>query len=201
MKLKHLLTVAPITAFLNFNLSFRLDTNTSTLGLGAILAQMQDRKERIICCALHGLLQTEKNYPATKLECLVFVGETAKLRPYLMSNRFDIYTDHYSLHGLKSMRAGSALLHFWPVVLEEFNFIIHQPGKDQGHVDGLSHLPVEGSPPEVEEAAPSVQMLSSEEAGSRRGLGKSIGGWHLWRHPLALVPMSWATSSGSLLLP
>ena len=47
-KLKHLLTTAPITAFPDFSLPFRLYINASTLG--SILAQVQDRKERIICC-------------------------------------------------------------------------------------------------------------------------------------------------------
>ena len=51
LKLKHLLTMAPITAFPDFNVPFRLYTDASTLGLGAILAQVQDGKERIICCS------------------------------------------------------------------------------------------------------------------------------------------------------
>ena len=62
IRLKHLLTTAPITAFPDSILPFHLYTDTSTLGLGAILAQVQDGKERIICCASRALSQTEKNY-------------------------------------------------------------------------------------------------------------------------------------------
>ena len=61
LKLKHLLKTAPITAFPDFNLPFRLYTDASTLGLGALLAQVQDGKEQIICCASCALTQTEKN--------------------------------------------------------------------------------------------------------------------------------------------
>ena len=62
------------------------------------------------------------------------------------------------------MTTGSTLLHRWSAALEEFDFIIHhRPGKDQGHVDGLSRLSVEAAPPENKEAAPQVQALSSEE--------------------------------------
>ena len=43
-KLKHLLTTDPITAFPDFNLPFQLYTDTSTLDLSAILAQVQDGK-------------------------------------------------------------------------------------------------------------------------------------------------------------
>ena len=165
LKLKHLLMIAPITAFPDFTMPFRLYTDASTLGLGAILAQVQDGKERFICCASHALLHIERNYPATKLEYLAIVWATVKLHAYLMLNKFDIYTDHYALQWLKSMRTRSALLHRWSAALKELNFTIHQcPGKDQGHVDGLSHLPVEDASPDGEEAALLVQNLSSEEA-------------------------------------
>ena len=96
-KIKYLVTTASITAFLDFDLPFRLYTNASTLGFGAILAQVQEEQERIICCTSHALSQREKNYPATKLECLVIVWATANLHPYLMTNKFNAYMDHYAL--------------------------------------------------------------------------------------------------------
>ena len=73
IRLKTLLTTSPITAFPDFNLPFRLYTDASTAGLGAILAQVREGKERIICCAPHSLNQAEKAYPATKLEFLAIV--------------------------------------------------------------------------------------------------------------------------------
>ena len=83
--LKTLLTTSPITAFPDFSLPFRLYTDASTAGLGAILAQVREGKERNICCASRSLNQAEKAYPATKLECLAIVWAVAKFRPYLMS--------------------------------------------------------------------------------------------------------------------
>ena len=80
--LKTLLTTSPITALPDFNLHFRLYTDASTAGLGAILTQVQEGKERIICCASHSLNQAEKAYPATKLECLAIVWDVTKFRPY-----------------------------------------------------------------------------------------------------------------------
>ena len=77
-RLKTLLTTSPITAFLDFSQAFRLYTDASTAGLGAILAQVRDGKERIICCASRALNQAEKSYPATKLECLAIVWAVAK---------------------------------------------------------------------------------------------------------------------------
>ena len=147
--LKTLLTTSPITAFPDFSQLFRLYTDTSTAGLGAILAQVCEGKERIICCALRSLNQAEKAYPDTKLECLIIVWAVAKFRPYLMAMPFEVYTDHYALQWLKVMWTGSALLHRWSAALEEYDFTVkHRPGKARTHVDGLSWLPVDPAPPE-----------------------------------------------------
>ena len=138
-QLKVRLTTSPITAFPDFSQEFRLYTDASTAGLGAILAQIRDGKERIICCASRALNKAEKSYPATKLECLAIVWAVAKFRPYLMAMPFEVYTDHYALQWLKTMRTGSALLHRWSAALEEYDFTVrHRPGKIQIHVDGLT---------------------------------------------------------------
>ena len=57
-----------MTAFPDFSQEFRLYTDASTAGLGAILAQVREGKEHIICCASRALNKAEKSYPATKLE-------------------------------------------------------------------------------------------------------------------------------------
>ena len=95
--LKTLLTTSPITTFPDFSLPFLLYTDTSTAGLGAILAQVREGKERIICCTSRSLNQAEKAYSATKLECLAIVWAIAKFRPYLKSMPFEVYTDHYAI--------------------------------------------------------------------------------------------------------
>ena len=162
-KLKTLLTTSPITAFPDFSQAFILYTDASTAGLGAILAQVRDGKERIICCASRALNQAEKAYSATKLECLAIVWAVAKFRPYFMAMPFEVYTDHYALQWLKTMRTGFALLHRWSAALEEYDFTVcHCPGKAQTHVDGLSWLPVGPAPPE--DTLLHVQIDTEEEA-------------------------------------
>ena len=179
-----LLTTGPITAFPDFSLPFWLYTDASTAGLGAILAQVREGKERIIYCASRSLNQAEKAYPATKLECLTIVWAVAKFRPYLMSIPFEVYTDHYALQWLKTMRTGSALLHRWSAALEEYDFTVkHHPGKSQTHVDGLNHLPVDPPPPE--DTIFQVWLLENEDEARRIArevhTATHLGGHALWK--------------------
>ena len=182
-QLKTRLTTSPITAFPDFSQAFRLYTDASTAGLGAILAQVRDGKERIICCASRALNKAEKSYPATKLECLAIVWAVAKFRPYLMAMPFEVFTDHYALQWLKTMRTGSALLHRWSAALEEYDFTVrHRPGKVQTHVDGLSRLPVGPAPPE--DALLHIQVDSEEEArrlAQELHTATHLGGQALWK--------------------
>ena len=182
-QLKTRLTTSPITAFPDFSQAFRLYTDASTAGLGAILAQVREGKESIICCASRALNKAEKSYPATKLECLAIVWAVAKFCPYLMAMPFEVYTDHYALQWLKTMRTGSALLHRWSAALEEYDFTVrHRPGKVQTHVDGLSRLPVGPAPPD--DTLLHVEVSDEEEA---RRLAQELhtdthlGGQALWR--------------------
>ena len=182
--LKTLLTTSPITAFPDFSLPFCLYTDALTAGLGAILAQVREGKEHIICCASRSLNQAEKAYPATKLGCLAIVWAVAKFRPYLMSMPFEVYTDHYALQWLKTMRTGSTLLHRWSAALEDYDFTVkHRTGKSQTHVDGLSRLPVD--PPPSEDSILQVCLLEDKEEARRLArelhAATHLGGQALWK--------------------
>ena len=140
--------------------------------------------EWIICYASRSLNQAEKAYPATKLECLAIIWAVAKFRPYLMAMPFEVYTYHYVLQWLKTMRTGSTLLHRWSAALEEYNFTVkHRLGKAQTHVDGLSRLPVDPAPPE--DVLLQIRLLENEDGA--RNLARKLhsathlGGQVLWK--------------------
>ena len=182
-QLKTRLTTSLITAFPDFSQAFRLYTDASTAGLGAILAQVREGKKRIICCASRALNKAEKSYPATKLECLAIMWAVAKFRPYLMAMPFEVFMDHYALQWLKTMRTGSALLHRWSAALEEYDFTVrHRPGKIQTHVDGLSRLPVDPAPPE--DTILHIEVQNEEEArhlAQELHTATHLSGQALWR--------------------
>ena len=120
----------PIVAYPDFQLPFKLYTDASNVGLGAVLAQNQGGKERIICCASRTLNKAEQNYNTTKKECLAIVWGIKTFRSYLISKPFEVYTDHKSLQWLRSMKSESALLYRWAQALEDYDFEVkYRPGK------------------------------------------------------------------------
>ena len=142
--LKEEIASRPISDYPDFSKPFRLYTDASNLGLGAILAQKQKGKENIICCASRTLNNAEANYSTTKKEYLAIVWGVQVFRPFLVATHFEILTDHYALQWLRSMKSTSVILHRWAAALEDYWFtILHRPGKLQGHVDALSRLSTE----------------------------------------------------------
>ena len=64
------LSYSPVLAYADFKKPFIVHTDASLEGLGAILYQEQEGKERVITYASRGLRNSEKHYPAHKLEFL-----------------------------------------------------------------------------------------------------------------------------------
>lgn len=86
-RLKEALVCAPIMAYADFSLPFRLYTDASLEGLGAVLAQEQDGQERVIAFAsrsLHLAERNDQNYSSFKLELLALKwAVTEKFKDYL----------------------------------------------------------------------------------------------------------------------
>ena len=88
-RLKTLLMQAPILAFPDFASSFRLETDASGLGLGAVLSQEQeDGTVRSIAYASQTLQQHERNCAPTELEALGVVWVVRHFRQYLYGQQF-----------------------------------------------------------------------------------------------------------------
>lgn len=81
----------------NFNIPFILQTDVSSVGIGAVLTQNTNDVEHIIAFASRTLSDPEKKYSVTEQECLAVVCAIKKVRPYLEGYKFTVVTDHSSL--------------------------------------------------------------------------------------------------------
>ena len=153
-KLKDLLTKAPVLARPNMNKPFRLHTDASKLGLGAVLTQdfeipgRVDKKgkplikERVISYASRSNHNGERNYGATQLEQLAVVWAIDHYRHYLHGRPFQVITDHQALKSLMKMKDPKGIYARWIMRLQPYDIdMVYKPGRKHGNADALSRRP------------------------------------------------------------
>src|SRR6266498_2108358 len=141
--LKRKLTEEPILAHPDFSKMFKLYTDASDVGLGAVLMQEDDQgKDRVICYEAKTLLPVEKNYPTTEKECLAVMWTMQKFKHFLRGGQlFEVYTDHAVLKTLMTHENPSPQKVRWIEKMALFNFTIHyRPGVKMGHADFASRM-------------------------------------------------------------
>ncbi|EXX70442.1 enzymatic polyprotein, putative [Rhizophagus irregularis DAOM 181602=DAOM 197198] len=121
--LKQCLTESPILSHPNFEKEFILITDASADGLGAILAQKNDKdKEVVIVYASRSTNKTERNYSITDLECLAIVYGVEYFHKFLINKRFKIITDHAALKSLVNEKIPKGRRARWIMKLQQYDF-------------------------------------------------------------------------------
>lgn len=150
--IKQCLVTAPILTCPDFNRPFIIQTDASTVGLGAVLSQEFPEGEKAIAYASRSLNNCEKKYSATELECLAVVWAVEKFRPYIEGAKFTIVTDHHSLVWLHNLKDPSGRLARWALRLQGYDYVIvHRKGREHCVPDALSRAVPEVSAVDVEE--------------------------------------------------
>ena len=98
-KLKELCSDTPVLAYPDYTRNFKLHTDVSESGLGAVLTQVKDDgKERPIAYVSRTLSKSEHNYDAHKLEFLALKWSVSDcFHEYLYGDTFNVYTDNNPL--------------------------------------------------------------------------------------------------------
>lgn len=141
-KLKSALMNPPVLDYPDFsdNNIFKLQTDASKLGLGAVLS---NGNGKVIAYASRSLKPAETRYPVIELELLAIVWAVRHFRPYLYGRKFVIYSDHRPLVYLFSLKDPSSRLTKFRLYLEEYDFIVeYVPGRNNAAADALSRLSV-----------------------------------------------------------
>ena len=92
--MKEKLSSPPVLSYADFAKPCIVHTDDSVDGLGAVLYQEQNGMERVIAYASRGLRNSEKHYPAHKLEFLCLKWPTQK--NFMI---FKLWQYLYCLHG------------------------------------------------------------------------------------------------------
>ena len=151
-ELKHSLTTTPVLGYPRFGpgRSFILETDASTVGLGAVLSQTQDDGTiHPIAYASRSVDKHEKNYGISELETLGLVWAVRYFRSYLLGHPCVVYTDHIACLSILNTARPSGKLARWALTIQEMDLTIkHKSGKKNTNADPLSRCPADVRPEE-----------------------------------------------------
>lgn len=103
-ELKSKLTTSPICAFSDLNLDFIMDTDTCDTGIGAVLSQKHEGRERVVAYTSRPLSKQERMYSTTKKELLAVVVFLKHFKHFVLGRKCLLRTDHSSLRWLSNFK-------------------------------------------------------------------------------------------------
>lgn len=168
VQLKERLSLAPILRRLISGRTYQLHTDWSSLGIGAVLTQMDDLgKEFVVAYASRSNNNAEAQYSSYESECLAAIWAIAHFHCYLYGNKFLLVTDHQPLKWLIESDKLTGKLARWALMLMGYDFkVVHRAGLVNMDADGLRCNP---SLSQVDSTGPRWHMEEGED---------SLPGWH-----------------------
>ena len=158
-RLKELSSKSTVLAYANYKKPFKVYTDASEKGLGAVLAQRQeDGSEPAIAFVSRTLSKAEKRYDTHKLEFLALKWAiTDRFHEYLYGGEFDVFTDNNPLTYVLTTAKLDVTSQHWVAALAMYNFkIYYRSGKLNVNANALSRIPWD-----VEEVSQSCQYKPS----------------------------------------
>jgi hypothetical protein len=150
MKLKELITSAPVLILPNDNLPFRLEADRSSITTGVVLFQQKVNNNawHPVAFLSKVLNPVERNYEIHDTEMLAIIQGLEEWRHYLEGARHpvEIWTDHKNLEYFRVAQKLNHRQARWSLYLSRFNFTLHhKPGQSMGKPDALSRQADHGS--------------------------------------------------------
>ena len=142
-KLKESLRKDVCLKYPNFSKPFIVTSDGSLSGLGAHLAQLDDKgHQRPLAFASRALHGSERNYPPVELECLAIVYALKQFRHVILGYAIDVFTDHKPLIYLMKHVDPTSRLYRYQLSLLEYNIrnIDYIQGTDNSVADYLSRF-------------------------------------------------------------
>lgn len=143
-RIKKLLTEAPVLQLPDMNSPYRIETDSSDYGIGAVLLQPdQDNLWHPVAYEFKKLSDAERKYPAQERELLAIIHALRTWRCFVdgCPAGYTVVTDHKSLEYLMSQQRPAARLYRWMIELAQFSpDIVYKSGAKHVVPDALSRI-------------------------------------------------------------
>ena len=150
--LKNILTTDLILDLPDEALPFKLQTDASVDGIGAVLLQITANGDRPLAYMSKKLTKTQINWPTIEQECYAIVQAVEKWDKYLRGQEFLLETDHEPLVNFANKEQLNKRCERWRLRLAEYRFKVkHIEGKKNNMADYLSRSPVEMAEEDIDE--------------------------------------------------
>ena len=138
--------------------------DASDFAIGAVLGQKREKIFHVIYYASRTLNDAQLNYATTEKELLAIVFAFDKFRPYLISNKVVVHTDHSTIKYLMTKKDAKPRLIRWVLLLQEFDVEIkHKKGTENLMADHLSRLEGASDEVQVNDDFTDEQLLALED--------------------------------------
>ena len=178
-QLKSILTSDLLLGLPDENLPFKLQTDASTDGIGAVLLQMTSNGDRPLAYMSKKLTTTQKKWPTIEQECYAIVEAIDKWDKYLRGHEFVLETDHAPLVSLPNKEQLNKRCERWRLKLAEYRFKVkHIQGKKNNMADYLSRSPVDAAEDE-HDTRKNYESKSTQTELSTSVVEKSTNQWKI----------------------
>ena len=163
-ELKTILTRDLILNLPDDTLPFKLQTDASVEGIGAVLLQSTLDGDRPLAYMSKKLTKTQTRWPTIEQEGYAIVQAVEKWDKYLRGREFTLETDHEPLMSLPNKEQLNKRCERWRLKLAEYRYKVkHIQGKKNAMADYLSRAPVETAVEESEDTIRSESKATQTE--------------------------------------
>ncbi|CAF4860464.1 unnamed protein product, partial [Rotaria socialis] len=163
-KLKKILTNDLILRIPDQNLSFKIQTDASKIGIGAVLVQTHPHGDLPVAYLSKKFTQTQMNWPATEQECYAIIYAIEKWHKYLDGRSFIIETDHKPLLPFNLKQQLNSKCERWRLKLQQYQFTVRYiKGKHNTVADYLSRSPVDNGMNDGDDYTPTKSIATQTD--------------------------------------